>query len=269
MALAEDPKDDKGRAGKEPVVAIIQARMGSTRLPGKVLKDLCGRTVLWHVVTRVRRVRGIDRVVVATTTSAGDDAIVKWCEGEGVAVFRGSSEDVLDRYYRAALEYGAATVVRITSDCPLIDPGLVEMAIDKFQEGGFDHVSVGGNYPDGLDTEVFSFAALECAWKEARLGSEREHVTPFIWKQPERFRLYGFSSAEDHRDMRWTVDDERDLQFVRAVCEGLHCSDNPVGMQEILDYLAANPELLKINAGTMRNEGYAKSLREDAVVKED
>jgi len=261
--LAENPVGDKGSVGKKPVVAIIQARMGSTRLPGKVLKDLCGRTVLWHVVKRARLVRGIDTVVVATTTSPEDDKIAEWCGGEGVVVFRGSSEDVLDRYYRAALEYGAATVVRITSDCPLVDPGLVNKAIDKFQEGGFDHVSVGGSYPDGLDAEVFSLAALESAWKEARLGSEREHVTPFIWKQPERFRLYSLSAAEDYSEMRWTIDDERDLRFLRALCTGLRCSENPVGMQEILDYLKANPELLKINAGIVRNEGYAKSLRED------
>ncbi len=257
--------DEKGPAGSRSVIAIIQARMGSTRLPGKVLADLSGKTILWHVVSRVRHVRAVDRIVVATTLGASDDKIVRWCDDEGVACFRGSSEDVLDRYYRAALEYDAATIVRITSDCPLLDPSLVDMAIAKFQAGGYDHVSVGGNYPDGLDTEVFSFAALASAWKEAVLGSEREHVTPFIWKQPERFRLFGFSAQEDYRAMRWTVDDERDLRFVRAVSDGLGRRDKPFGMQEILDYLKLHPQLLEINGGTMRNEGYAKSLRQDAV----
>ncbi len=261
--------DEKEQVRGSAVVAIIQARMGSTRLPGKVLEELSGKTILWHVVNRVRHVRAVDQIVVATTRALADDKIAKWCESEGVACFRGSSEDVLDRYYRAALKYDAAIIVRITSDCPLLDPSLVDMAIGKFQEGGFAHVSVGGNYPDGLDTEVFSFAALGSAWKEAKLGSEREHVTPFIWKQPERFRLFGFSAAEDYRAMRWTVDDERDLSFVRAVCDGLGQREKPFGMQEILDYLELHSQLLEINAGTMRNEGYAKSLREDAVTKED
>ena len=254
---------------KGSVVAIVQARMGSTRLPGKVLIEVCTRPVLWHVVDRICSVNGIDKIVVATTTLTEDDQIERWCAENGVACFRGSSEDVLDRYYRCATEYDAKTVVRITSDCPLIDPKLVDMAIDKFGGGGFDHVSVGGNYPDGLDTEVFSFAALESAWKEAKLNSEREHVTPFIWKQPERFRLFGFSADKDYRDMRWTVDDERDLEFVRAICKGLGKDEEPYGMQEILDFLEANPELLKINAGTIRNEGYVKSLRQDKVIKKD
>lgn len=252
-----------------PVVAIVQARMGSTRLPGKVMAELCGRAVLWHVVSRVRHVRGVDRVVVATTTKGADDEIVRWCEAEGVDCFRGSSDDVLDRYYNAALEFAAKTIVRITSDCPLIDPELVDMAIDRFMEGGLDYVSVGGAYPDGLDTEVFSFAALERAWKKATLSSEREHVTPFIWKRPESFSLYSFKSAEDNSAMRWTVDDGRDLAFVRAVYQGFDCSEKPFGMKEILEYLRKNPELLEINSGTMRNEGYAKSLREDKIVKKD
>ncbi len=258
--------DEKGPVCSR-VVAIIQARMGSTRLPGKVLAELSGKTILWHVVNRVRHVRALDRIVVATTLEAADEKIARWCEDEGVDCFRGSSEDVLDRYYRAALEYDAAVIVRITSDCPLLDPSLVDMAIAKFQTGGFDHVSVGGNYPDGLDTEVFSFAALAIAWKEARLGSEREHVTPFIWKQPERFRLFGFSAPDDYSTMRWTVDDERDLSFVRAVCDGLGRREKPFGMQEILDYLELHPQLLEINAGTMRNEGYAKSLCQDAMTE--
>lgn len=251
----------------KPVVAIIQARMGSTRLPGKVLEDVCGRTVLWHVVNRARHVKGVDEVVVATTTEDGDDEIVRWCRDKEVGFYRGSTEDVLDRYYKAALEFGAKTIVRITSDCPLIDPLLVDMAIDKFMEGAYDHVSVGGTHPDGLDTEVFSFKVLERAWKEATLSSEREHVTPFIWKHPERFRLYPFNASEDHSHMRWTVDDDRDLLFVRSVYKGFKCSEKPFGMHEILDYLRENPELLEINSGTMRNEGYAKSLREDKVVK--
>jgi spore coat polysaccharide biosynthesis protein SpsF (cytidylyltransferase family) len=242
--------------------------MGSTRLPGKVLKELCERTVLWHVVNRVEHAKDVDKVVVATTTEDKDDEIVRWCESEGVAFFRGSSEDVLDRYYRAALDCGAKTIVRITSDCPLIDPSLVDMATSKFKEGGFDYVSVGGTYPDGLDTEVFSMIALEKAQKKATLGSEREHVTPFIWKRPERFRIYGFKAAEDYSKMRWTVDDEQDLLFVRSVYEGFKCSESPFGMEEILEFLRDNPKLSEINSGTMRNEGYVKSLREDEAAGE-
>ncbi len=251
---------------KRPVIAIIQARMSSTRLPSKVMKAICGHPVLWHVVNRLKASELIDDVVIATTIEPSDDVIVEWCRLNGTPVFRGSLNDVLDRYFKAAKEFGARTVVRVTSDCPLIDPALVDRAIEKFSEGSFDHVSIDGSFPDGLDAEVISIEALEKAHREAALASEREHVTPYIWKNPRLFRLDRIKSPADLSRMRWTVDDAKDLEFVTRVFEGFG-SEKVFHYEDVLRFLEKNPELLKINSETARNEGYAKSLKEDRVVK--
>lgn len=250
--------------GMRPVVAIIQARMSSTRLPGKVMREVSGKTILGHVVSRLKAATLIDTVAVATTTERSDDIIESWCAENYVPVYRGSLNDVLDRYYQAALRFSAKTVVRITSDCPLIDPELVDRIVEKFSEGGYDHVSVGPTYPDGLDAEVFSFDVLAKGHREARLASEREHVTPYIWKNPEVFRLSNITCEKDLSKLRWTVDDERDLTLVTKIYEGLgtklfHTAD-------VLEFLEKNPGLSEINSMTMRNEGYAKALKQDRVV---
>ncbi len=249
-----------------PVVAIVQARMTSTRLPGKVLMEICAKPILALLVVRLKTSRRIDRIVVATSVDATDDVIAAWCELNSVDLFRGSMDDVLDRYYNAAVTYGAETIVRITADCPLIDPDVVDRVIEKFLSGGYDRVGSGEGYPDGLDTEVFSFEALKRAHAEARLLSEREHVTPYIWKHPDKFRLSSLGCDEDFSAMRWTVDDAADFTFVTKVFEALYTDGKVFYMNEILEFLKDNPELLKINAGTVRNEGYAKSLREDGPV---
>ena len=250
-----------------PVVAIVQARMSSTRLPGKVMKGIAGRPMLWHVVNRLKASVLIDEIVVATTTGPEDDIIEEWCKLGGTGFSRGSLDDVLDRYYQAAKSFRARTVVRVTSDCPLIDPALVDRAIEKFGEGGFDHVSVDSSFPDGLDAEVFSFDALKKAHDEAALASEREHVTPYIWKRPQVFSLCKLKSRADLSSMRWTVDDERDLKLVTEIYEGIGAGDRVFHMDEVLDFLRRKPGVLKINAATARNEGYAKSLRQDRIVK--
>ncbi len=250
-----------------PVVAIVQARMSSTRLPGKVMKGIAGRPMLWHVINRLRASGLVDEIVVATTTGAEDDIIEEWCKLEGTGIWRGSLDDVLDRYFQAALSFGAKTVVRVTSDCPLIDPALVDKAIKKFAEGGYDHVSVDSSYPDGLDAEVFSFEALKKAHEQAALASEREHVTPYIWKNTHIFRLGKIVSPEDLSAMRWTVDDERDLRVVSEIYEGIGAGSRVFHMDEVLAFLRRKPEVLKINAGTKRNEGYAKSLKQDRNIK--
>jgi spore coat polysaccharide biosynthesis protein SpsF (cytidylyltransferase family) len=164
------------------IVAIIQARMGSSRLPGKTIADVAGRPLLLHVVERTQRARRVDKVVVATTDRSSDDPIADLCQREGIQCFRGSEDDVLDRFYRTAQAHGADVVVRITADCPLIDAAVIDKVIARFQAGDCDYVSniLRYTYPDGLDTEVFSFAALERAWREAKKPSEREHVTPYL-----------------------------------------------------------------------------------------
>jgi len=248
------------------VVAIIQARMSSTRLPGKVLADVCGQPLLHHVVCRARCARTPDQVVVATSDRPADDAVVRFCEMSSVPCFRGSEEDVLDRYYQAARHFQAETVVRLTADCPLLDPDVVDRVVRAFGEGDRDYVSntLDRTYPDGLDVEVFSFTALARAWREARLPSEREHVTPYIWKHPELFRLGNVKQEEDLSDLRWTVDEPRDLAFVRAVYRWLGPRSD-FGMKEVLALLREHPELGRINAGIERNEGYRRSLERDTI----
>jgi spore coat polysaccharide biosynthesis protein SpsF len=251
---------------KGGVVAIVQARMTSTRLPGKVLMEICSRPMLALLVERLKACKGIDRIVVATSVDATDDVIEGWCRDNSVDLFRGSLDDVLDRYYNAAITYGAETIVRITADCPLIDPILVDRVIEAFKGGGCAYAKSVGSFPDGLDTEVFSFEALNAAQAGARLLSEREHVTPYIWKRPEEFPVIKIENDEDLSAMRWTVDDPADLLFVTKIFEALYTEGKVFYMDEILEFLKKNPELLKINSGTVRNEGYAKSLREDRPV---
>ncbi len=248
-----------------PVLAIVQARMSSTRLPGKVMRRISGRPMLWHVVNRLRAVEGLDGIVVATSTDPSDDVVASWCRREGTALFRGDLTDVLSRYHGAASEFGAGTVVRITADCPMIDPLLVERAVREFlRTPGLDYLGLDGSYPDGLDTEVFSFSALERAFKEAALPSEREHVTPYIWKNRDRFRVRSLSHHEDLSHMRWTVDDGRDLEFVRRVFGAFACPLRVFYMEEVLELLERVPELSDLNSSTIRNEGYLKSLAAEA-----
>lgn len=251
-----------------PVVAIVQARMGSTRLPGKVMKPIGGRPVLWHVINRLKAAGMIDDIVIATTDNPADDIIQEWCSLNGVGCHRGSTDDVLDRYFYAARSARAKTIVRITSDCPLIDPALVDRAIRKFGEGGFDYVSLDPSFPDGLDCEVFSFEALEKAYMSAALSSEREHVTPYIWKRTQLFRVCKIMSEKDLSGMRWTVDDERDLRLVTAIYDGISAGERVFHMDEILGFLEKNQDLLAINADIKRNEGYAKSLKEDKLIQQ-
>ena len=164
------------------VVAIVQARMSSTRLPGKVWADVAGHPILWHVVQRLRRARLLNQIVIATSENPADDAIAQFCEQDGILCYRGSEADVLDCYYKAASLHSADVVVRITADCPLIDPAVVDKVVHRFLDEGSDYVTnnLRYTYPDGLDTEVFSFAALAQAWREAKKPSEREHVTPYL-----------------------------------------------------------------------------------------
>lgn len=247
-------------------VAIIQARMASTRLPGKVLADVAGRPMLHFVVTRAQRAKNLDQVVVATSTEASDDLIAEFCATERIAVFRGNESDVLDRYRNAAERFAAGVVVRLTADCPLLDAEVIDKTVDFFRRGDFDYASntIEPTYPDGLDTEVFTRAALETAWRDARLKSEREHVTPYIHKNPEMFRLGIARHTTDLSGARWTVDEPQDLEFVRAVYA--HFGRTDFGMMEIIEMLTAQPQLSRINCDLERNAGYLKSLREDELL---
>ena len=230
------------------VVAILQARMGSTRLPGKVLLDLAGRTMLARVVRRVRRAPGIDEAVVATSVASGDDPIVEECRRLDVACFRGSEPDVLDRYYRAASALQADVAVRITADCPLIDPGESGRVIRAFLQRKPDYASniLCRTYPRGLDTEVMTAATLGRAWREATEPYQRTHVTPYVYQHPERFRLLSVTGEEDLSVHRWTVDSPDDLKLVRAVYLRMDGEDT-FCWRDVLRLLREEPWLGELN----------------------
>jgi spore coat polysaccharide biosynthesis protein SpsF (cytidylyltransferase family) len=252
------------------IIAIIQARMCSTRLPAKVLLDIAGKPMLERVVERVNASALIGKVIVATTEDPADEAIAALCCRISVETFRGSMDDVLDRYYWAARAVRADIVLRITGDCPLLDPRLIDRSISTFLHGTYDYVSLArpvSTFPDGLDSEVLSFAVLERTWREATLPSEREHVTPYIWKNPGLFKLGTLSNERDLSAMRWTVDEERDLRFVREVYRHAAIAKRqPFGMADTLAVLERHPKLLKINEGIERDSGYKASLLRDVEI---
>ena len=251
-------------------IAVLQARMGSTRFPGKAMADLLGKPLLTRVVERACAIQGIKSVVVATTSAEHDHPLLELAQRCGVHAFAGSEEDVLDRYYRAARAFDAEVIVRLTGDCPLLDPDVSQRVLMRFQQGDVDYASntVPPTFPDGLDTEVFSLATLERAWREASLTSEREHVTPYIWKNPDKFRLANVTNPVDLSALRWTVDEPQDLQFVCSIYDCLGA--RPVfGMADVLALLAKHPSLEDINSSFERNQGYQKSLWEDSLVGKD
>lgn len=234
------------------VTIITQARMTSTRLPGKVLKTVLGKPLLAYQIERLRRVPNADEVMVATTTNPEDDPIIELCASLGVPVHRGSEMDVLERYHGAAKASGADVVVRVTSDCPLIDPEVSALVIERFlsARGALDYVSntQQRTYPRGLDTEIFPFALLELASKEAVIPYEREHVTPFFYTRPERFRIGQVVDAQDNNTQRWTVDTPEDFELIRLLLERLLPTKPDFAMRDVLDVLRQNPEWVQINA---------------------
>jgi spore coat polysaccharide biosynthesis protein SpsF len=247
------------------ILGVLQARVSSSRLPGKVLLDLHGAPMIVRQIERVRRARLLDQLVVATSTSPEDDVLAAMCKEQGIACVRGSLCDVLSRVVLAARAYNPDWVVRITGDCPLADPAVIDAVIGFAIEQKADYASnaVQPTYPDGLDVEVVRMSVLEQAAAEAKLTSEREHVTPFIHKRPDRFRVSHFQGATDLSGLRWTVDEVEDLEFVRAVYAALY-DHNPIfSTADVLALLAERPELGRINASFARNEGYLKSLAAD------
>lgn len=249
------------------VVAIIQARMGSTRLPRKVLAKIAGRSMLWRVCARTRQAARVDQVVVATTLEPDDDATVDECRRLQVACFRGSAEDVLKRYHEAADAYQADAVVRITADCPLIDPQVIDLVVGAFLEHRPDYASntLLRTWPRGLDTEVMTAAALARACREATHQYQRTHVTPYIYRHPDpsvghsdvppngQFRLLPVTGPEDLGHWRWTVDQPEDLDFVRAVYERLG-GDGKSSWQDLKQLLAREPALVELNRHVRQKE---------------
>lgn len=247
------------------ITAIIQARSGSTRLPGKVLKEIQGESLLAHVIRRVEAIKQIDKIVIATTTDSKDNGIIEIADRCKVAYSRGSENDVLERFYEAAKKFHSETIVRITADCPLIDPAVADQVISCFLKGGFDYVSntLTPTFPDGLDVEVFSFAALEKAFREAKKTSEREHVTPYIWGNPALFKAANYLNKTDLSELRWTVDTPADFEFIKTVYQHLYQPGKIFLLNDVLQLLSQKPEIETLNSGQTRNEGYAASLAKE------
>ena len=253
------------------IMAISQARIGSTRLPKKVLKKIEGKTILEHMINRVKAAKNLDDIVVATTVKKEDLQIVKLCAKLGISVFCGSEDDVLDRYYQAARLFKAEHIVRITSDCPLIDPKIIDDVIDLYFKENTDYATntMPETFPDGEDVEVFSFNALKIAWENAKLSSEREHITPYIRSNPDIFKIANLKYEYNLNDKRWTLDEPKDFEFIKIIYKNLYSEDSLFGMKKILDFLKKYPEIEKINKNIKRNEGYMKSLEEDRILNLD
>lgn len=272
---------DHPESGK--VVAIIQARVGASRLPGKVLLDISGEPMLDRVVKRTRRSQIIDQVVVATSTDQSDDPIAKHCDQRGYTYYRGSLHDVLDRYFEAAKTYSAGVVVRITADCPIIDPMVIDQTLRAFYRLGPSLITETESdsqnesqselkqkfswdfaanrlpppwqrtFPIGLDTEVCKFSALEIAWREADQPHQREHVMPFLYDQKNRFRVLLVNHDPDYGNYRWTVDTEQDLILLRSIYKRFGGRDDFTWL-EVLDLFKREPGLAEINAEVMHHD---------------
>jgi spore coat polysaccharide biosynthesis protein SpsF len=219
--------------------------------------------MLAHQIMRLQRCKNFDGLIVATSSDPTDSTVEAIATSTGVACYRGSLNDVLDRIYRAALPYSPSHVVRLTGDCPLADPDIIDRVIDFTLRGEFDYGSntLKPTWPDGLDVEVIAFTALDTAWREANSPLDREHVCPFITRSPDRFRLGNLENDEDLSGLRWTVDEERDFEFVRCVYEALYPTNPVFATPDIIAFLRASPEIVALNAGIERNHGFNEAMR--------
>jgi len=249
---------------KRKITVMIQARTGSSRLPGKVLSNIENKPMIWYVINRVKKIKSVEQIVLITTKEKNDQVLLDIAKTEGIIGFAGDTDDVLNRHYQCALQISADPIIRITGDCPVIDPNLVEEMLQSFLKNDFDYVSNvhPATYPDGLDTEIFSFQTLEKTALNAKLKSEREHVTPYIEKNPKLFKINNFENDENLSHIRLTVDQKEDLELIQKIYSEM-APKNDFGLNSILDLKYKFPEIFKINSKYKRNEGYLKSLRED------
>jgi spore coat polysaccharide biosynthesis protein SpsF len=252
-------------------IVIIQARMGSSRMYGKVLKQVCGKTFLNHQIRRLRYSKEIDGIIVATTTRTIDDPIEIECKNNKILCYRGSENDVLDRYYQTARNFKLEKddgIVRITGDCPLIDPNVVDEVIKLFNKTNSDYASNVDppTFPDGLDTEVFKFSTLERAWREAKMSSEREHVTTYILNHKQYFKIANLKNDINLEHLRWTLDENEDFKFIKYIYERLYDNNSLFLTKDIIQLLKDNPQIGLINNKFKRNEGLQRSLISDGEV---
>lgn len=244
-----------------PVMIVVQARLGSTRLPGKVLKTVLGKTLLEFLFERLKRAASCDGIVIATTTNPADDAIVLHGAKMGAKIFRGSEDNVLERYFLAAQKHGAKTVVRVTADCPLLDPAIIDLAVNFYEEhpeyGFVTNSPAEGElrtYPRGMDVEVFSFKALEEACQGAKLPAELEHVTPYFRNRPHHYRQHYLQLDHDLSDWRLTVDTPEDFELIRLILEDLYPRENKFSFADLCETINAHREWLLLNRDVRQKE---------------
>jgi spore coat polysaccharide biosynthesis protein SpsF len=251
------------------IIALIQARMSSKRLPNKVLLPLEDKAVLEHVYLRLKHCKTLSDIIVATSRDETDKPIANFCKEKKIKYFEGSLNDVLDRFYEAAKKNKADAIVRITADCPVIDPFIVDEVVVDFLRGNYDYSSLNGNFPDGLDCQVFKFKALEQCWREAKLPSDREHVGTFIEKtNPQLFNIgkyIKFKNLEDITNYRWTLDEKEDYQFLKEIFSKLYNKKKLFISSDIIQLLEMEPHLKNINRGITRNQGYLDSLKKEKI----
>jgi spore coat polysaccharide biosynthesis protein SpsF len=232
------------------VIAIIQARMGSTRLPGKILKEVLGKPLLKYQIERIKKVKSIDQIVVATTNKEEDNQIVEFCIEQSLPYYRGSEEDVLERYFQTALQFNADIIVRLTSDCPIIDPNIIENVINYYMQNEFDYVSntLKRTFPRGMDTEVFSFKVLKKAFIKADEPHFREHVTPYLYLNPNIFKLGSIESDFNNSQYRLTVDTTEDFNLIQKIIKELYPDNGEFSLEEVIKWLKSNPDWAELNS---------------------
>lgn len=250
------------------IITILQARYSSTRLPGKVLLPILGQPMLIQQINRIKNSTLHGQIVIATSTHHEDEKIVNCCKENGITYYCGKLDDVLDRFYQAASLYQPDHIVRLTGDCPLIDPQIIDQVIQTHLDGNFDYTTnaLKPTYPDGLDVEIFKLSALKTAWIEATLNSDREHVTPYIYRNNDQFNIGHIYNNIDLSHLRWTVDWQIDFDLIKKIFENLFPYNPRFTFSDILQFIERHPELKTINTYHTRNEGLQKSLQEDQLI---
>ncbi len=249
---------------KNIIGCIIQARMNSTRLPGKVMMNVDdSNPLLYYVISQLRNSKFIEKMVIATTTNKDDDIIFNYTKNQNVDCFRGNEFDVLDRYYQCAKKYSFSTIVRIPADKPLIDPLIMDKMIEIFNSNSFDYVAnfLPLTFPSGTEVEIFSFHALEIAWKKAKLPSEREHVTPYFYNNKNKFKIFNYENKINLSNLRYAVDRNEDLKLVKLLISRI--KKRPILLEDILNQFKIDPKLIDINKDVNYYEGYKKSQNKD------
>ncbi len=249
------------------ILAVVQARMASSRLPGKVMKPVLGRPIISYLFERLSHCRLIDKIVLATSVNSTDDKLCKYIKSEGYDVFRGSEDDVLERFYLAAKPYNPDHIARVTGDCPCLDPEVCDRLFKIYLEQKVDHAELSPEYAEGADCEIFTFRALKEAYDKATLKSEREHVSLYLNNHPELYKKILLPNGTDDSRYRITVDEKEDFMVVKAVFEALYKGKKIFSLEDIKDFLNGHPEIFRLNSHIIRNEGLQISLRNDHVVK--